>query len=178
MKRVFSFSSEYIISEDEKIEIVKWVENNKQEFDKNGFNRWKQHLDYFDDLPHIFNTIKQRIIERENLQSYEYEPLFRDSIAYMIDGGKLHEHIDPKHKGKEHIRFNVYVQLPEKGGRPIYDNVQHNLKERQYICCKASIDRHSATQCYGQRARVMISYGFLIPLNEVGIVVYDYPHEE
>ena len=93
----------------------------------------------------------------------------------MTNGGKLHEHKDPKSEDKEHIRFNVYVQLPEEGGRPIYADVQHNLKERQYICCRASIDKHSATKCVGNRARIIISYGWLIPKDEIGEVVYDFP---
>ena len=102
--------------------------------------------------------------------------MFKDSVAYHTNGGELHLHSDPKTDGLEHIRFNVYVQLPHEGGRPVYAGVEHKLQERRYICCWASRDKHKATMVKGDRARVIISYGFLIPKSEVGEIFYNYPH--
>lgn len=172
--RTYGSEDEPIISEQEQAEIVKWVKENVKEFNINGYNRWKQHLDYFDSIPTIFEVVKQRIVKKERLHGYEQEPEFRDSVGYMFNGGKLHEHMDSGLDGKEHVRFNVYVQLPEKGGRPIYGGIYHDIKERQYICCRASIDKHEATMCVGLRARIIISYGFLIPLDKLGEVKYNY----
>ena len=172
--RSYNFNDEAILDEIEQKIIVDWTINNYHYFDQNGFARCKQTLDYFDELPDVFNNIKQRIVEKENLHEYKTEPLFKDSIAYHTNGGKLHLHSDPKTDGLEHIRFNVYVQLPYIGGRPVYDGKERKLQERRYICCWANRGSHEATMVEGDRARIIISYGFLIPKIEVGSIIYNY----
>ena len=89
------------------------------------------------------------------------EPLFKDSIGYMMDGGQLHEHVDPNQDGLIHTRFNLYVQIPHEGGYPIYAGKTLRLKERTYICCRAGIDPHYCEKVEGDRERIIISYGFL-----------------
>lgn len=175
MQRIYNFDDEPIINESEQKEIVDWIVNNIEFLDLNGVNRYKQYLDFFESPPEIFNIVRQRIIDKENLHSYRQEPFLRDSIAYATNGSKLHPHTDPRCDGLEHVRFNVYVQLPKIGGRPVYAGIKHNLQERRYICCRSSLDLHQATTVKGDRARVIISFGFLIPLNEIGEVIYNYP---
>ena len=97
-----------------------------------------------------------------------------DSIGYMIDGGKLHKHTDPNVNNLVHTRFNVYVQLPNEGGYPIYSNNLYKLKERRYICCRAGIDYHECQLVKGDRARIVLSFGFLLPVDRVIKIIYDY----
>lgn len=175
MKRVYNYDDEAIIDEYEQKEIVEWITDNIEFLDRNGINRYKQYLDFFESPPEIFNTIRNRIIEKENLHLYRQEPILRDSIGYATDGSKLHPHTDPRTDGLEHVRFNVYVQLPKIGGRPVYAGIKHNLQERRYICCRSSLDLHQASTVKGDRARIIISYGFLIPFNNIGEVIYNYP---
>jgi hypothetical protein len=176
MEYIYSKNDEPIISLEEQEIIVNWVRNNFIYFKINGFNRWFQQLDFFNSIPDCMWKIKERIIEKENLYNYQQEPMFRDSIGYIKHGGELHLHKDPNPEGGElfHTRFNIYVQLPIKGGFPIYDDVVHNLKERTYICCRAGIDLHKCVKVEGNRERIVLSFGFLLPYDRIANVKYDY----
>ena len=94
----------------------------------------------------------------------------------MINGGELHLHTDPNPKDTNlyHTRFNVYVQIPKKGGLPIYNNQVCNLKERTYICCRSGIDKHCCQKVEGDKERIVISFGFLLPFERIKNINYNY----
>jgi hypothetical protein len=92
----------------------------------------------------------------------------------MFDGAQLHEHTDPNQGDLIHTRFNVYVQLPEEGGYPVYAGKTLKLKERTYICCKSGLDLHYCEKCIGKRERVVLSYGFLLPNDRIKNIFYEY----
>ena len=154
---------------------------------------YRQELDVFDDIPKCVWDIKNDIIQKENLYNYEQEPTLKDSVGYMINGGDLHLHTDPNPCDKYynydinnftnkiinendlvHVRFNVYVQIPHSGGLPIYRNILCSLKERTYICCLSGIDAHYTNKVVGDRERIVISFGFLIPKNHIPNIQYKY----
>jgi hypothetical protein len=176
MEYVYSLKDDEILTIEEQTIIVEWVKKNYSYFKSTGYNRWFQFLQCFDDLPPCIWDIKQKIIQKENLYGYEREPILMDSIGYMIDGGQLHLHTDPNPLNSDliHTRFNVYVQLPTKGGFPIYNGSTLKLKERTYICCKSGIDLHCCEKVEGDRARIIISFGFLIPKERIQNITYLY----
>jgi len=166
-----------ILSLKEKEIIVNWINNNYELLDSNGYNRYKIKLSLLKqkiDIPTCIYDIKKRIVEAEMLHDYDMEPLFEDSIGYMLNGAKLHKHTDPNNNNLVHTRFNVYVQLPDEGGYPIYNNNLYKLKERTYICCRAGIDYHECQEVKGDKARIVLSFGFLLPLDRVSKIIYDY----
>jgi hypothetical protein len=177
---IYSYDDEPIITTEEQASIVKWTRNNYKYFKPNGHNRYMQKLDYFEDVPKCIWDAKQKIIEKENLFSYEQEPIFRDSIGYMFNGGQLHMHTDPNplpnEKGEQlyHTRFNLYVQMPENGGYPIYNEMHCTLKERTYICCRSNLDKHYCAKVEGEKERIVISFGFLLPLDRIQNIIYKY----
>ena len=179
-ERYYSINDEPILSEEEQKIIVDWTRNNYQYFTCTGKNkndpRYRQFLDFFGEIPPIFYEIKNRIMDKEDLHKYQQEPLFRDSIAYAQHGSQLHRHTDPNRFGLIHVRFNVYVQLPYQGGTPVYGDTNIYLKERTYVCCRSGLDSHHAEKVIGERERIVISYGFLIPKEEIGEVKYFYPN--
>lgn len=169
--------SEPILSTEEQQIIVNWIDKNYRLLDHNGYNRYNIKLSLLGkkiDIPDCIYKIKQRIIDAEQLHNFIQEPIFEDSIGYMINGGKLHKHTDPNCNNLVHTRFNVYVQLPFEGGYPIYNNNLYKLKERTYICCRAGIDYHECQEVKGDRARIILSFGFLLPLDRVSKIIYDY----
>ncbi len=170
----YTSNDECIISLEEQEEIVQWIKNNYTKLNSNGYNRYMGLMDKFEDIPPIVWEIKKRIIEKEKLQDAVQEPLFKDSIGYMLDGGQLHKHTDPNKDGLIHTRFNLYVQIPLEGGYPIYANKTLKLKERTYICCRAGVDPHYCEKVIGNRERIIISYGFLLPPSRVKNIVYEY----
>jgi len=135
-----------------------------------------QLLNYFDDVPPCIWDIKQKIVDIEQLSQYEQEPMFKDAIGYMVDGGALHLHKDsnPSESNLIHVRYNVYVQIPHEGGIPVYDGVECGLRERSYICCRSGIDPHYCTTVHGLRERVVLSFGFLMPSERISHITYAY----
>jgi CRISPR/Cas system-associated protein Cas5 (RAMP superfamily) len=170
----YTSNDECIITIEEQEEIVNWLRENYLRLKKNGSNRYMKSLDEIPDIPKIVWDIKKRIVDKENMHEQIQEPFFRDSIGYMFDGAQLHEHTDPNQGDLIHTRFNVYVQLPEEGGYPVYAGKTLKLKERTYICCKSGIDLHYCEKCIGKRERVVLSYGFLLPNDRIKNIVYEY----
>ncbi len=179
-KYIYSSYDEPIISLEEQEEIVNWARRNCKYFKQNGYNRYMQKLEYFDDVPNCIWKTKEKIIEKENLFGYKQEPIFKDSIGYMFDGAQLHVHSDPNPPLDEngiqyyHTRFNLYVQLPEKGGYPIYNDIHCTLNERTYICCRSNLDKHYCAKVEGPRERIVISFGFLLPFDRIQNIIYKY----
>ena len=94
----------------------------------------------------------------------------------MFEGENLHLHSDPNPPNSEliHTRFNVYVQLPEVGGYPIYNRTHCRLKERTYICCRSGIDKHCCAKVEGKKERIILSFGVLVPYSRIENIIYDY----
>lgn len=174
---VYSKNDECIMSEQEQEIIVNWLRDNYLRLKSNGYNRYMKSMYDIPDIPKIVWDIRQRIVDKENLHDAIQEPKFKDSIGYMLDGGQLHEHQDPNNYGLIHTRFNVYVQIPEKGGYPVYNGHIYKLKERTYICCKAGIEPHYCEKVEGKRERIILSYGFLLPIELIQKIKYDYDYE-
>jgi hypothetical protein len=174
MKYIYTSNDEPIMSLDEQNIVVEWVKNNYKYFDNRNNNRYMQKLDYLKNVPKCIYDIKKRIFDKERLYEYKQEPTMRDSIGYMTDGGQLHVHRDPNMGELYHTRYNVYVQLPIIGGYPIYDDKVHKLKERTYICCRSGLDIHSCEMVKGPRARIVISFGLLLPIERIQNIIYDY----
>ena len=173
---VYSSEDEPIMSIEEQFEIVEWTKKHYKYFIKNNGNKYLQKIDYFDNLPKCVLEIKKRIFDKENLYEYEQEPIFRDSIAIMFKDESLHLHSDPNPKNSDliHTRFNVYVQLPEKGGYPIYGGTHCKLNERTYICCRSGIDLHCSAKVEGNRERIVLSFGVLVPPERIENIIYRY----
>ena len=175
---IYSSNDEPILTLEEQSIIVEWVRQNHISFHVSGYHRKMQLLDFFDYdyVPSCIWDIKKRIMDKEELYGYTQEPIFRDAIGYMIDGGQLQKHTDPNPEDSNyiHTRFNVYVQIPEKGGLPIYRDELCSLKERTYICCRSGIDYHSCEKVEGQKERVMLTFGFLLPPERIKNIKYLY----
>lgn len=173
---IYSKDDKPIITIEEQKEIVDWITINYIKLYKSGYNRYMKQLDKLENVPKCIWDIKQRIIDKELLHNNIQEPVFKDAIGYMLEGGQLQEHTDPNPANSNliHTRFNVYVQLPEKGGRPIYNNTHCNLNERSYICCRSGIDKHLTDKVEGNRPRIILSFGFLLPYSRIKNIEYLY----
>ena len=173
---IYSSDDEPIMTIEEQSEIVEWTKKNYKYFLRNNGNKYMQKIDYFDNLPKCILEIKKRIFDKEKLYEYEQEPIFRDSIGIMFKDTNLHLHTDPNPKDSNliHTRFNVYVQLPKKGGYPIYGGVHCKLKERTYLCCRSGLDLHCCAKVEDDRERIVLSFGVLAPPERIEKIVYKY----
>lgn len=175
---IYSSNDDKIITDEEQAIIVEWTRQNYKTFNSTGLNRQMQVLARYpnDYVPACIWEIKQRIVDKENLHDYKQEPIFKDAIGYMTDGGQLHEHTDPNPQNSNliHTRFNLYVQIPIKGGLPIYNNKLCSLKEGTYICCVSGRDKHYCQKVEGPRERIVLSFGYLLPPQRVENIKYLY----
>jgi len=152
-----------VITEAEQAELIQWGNANYTTFQKNGPGRQFKVLTGFANTPSCVWDIKKRIVEKEGLQNAPQEPMFKDYMGYITDGGKIHPHTDPNRDGLIHTRFNVVVQLPVKGGLPIYGGKTLQVSERHYVRCNSGIDEHTCELVEGPKARIVLSFGFLLP---------------
>jgi hypothetical protein len=167
--KIIEINDEPIISLEEQTAIVDWTKKNCNKFKKTGFNRSMIGLHLVPDFPEFVKEIKQRIELKENLKEYRQEPTIRDAIGIMVNGGKLPEHLDSNQQNNSliHARYNIYVQIPLKGGLPVYNNQIINIKERNYVCCRSGIDLHSCLQVEGEKERIVLSFGYLVPIEKI-----------
>ena len=152
-----------VMSIEEQTEVVEYARKNYKDFDVNGYNKWKKALDELNNVPECIYKIKERIVVKEKLEDAPQEPILRDQIGYMIEGGNLHPHIDKNYNGLIHVRYNVYVQIPYEGGMPVYGKHMIDVREREYTVCRSGLDLHFTDVVKGDRERIILSFGFLLP---------------
>ena len=150
-----------VMKPEEQKTIIEWANLNYHRFQKNGPGRQFCQFRELPDVPECVYTIRERIVQREKLHGVMQEPLLTDYIGYIQDGGQIHPHIDPNRGDLIHTRFNVFVQLPEKGGMPVYNDETIQVKEHSYIICCAGLHKHYCEKVEGSKARIILSYGFL-----------------
>jgi hypothetical protein len=152
-----------VITEAEQTELIEWANQNYTSFIKNGFGRQFQKLRVLPTVPACVWEIKKRVVAAETIEGARQEPLFEDYMGYITDGGKIHPHKDQNLDDLIHTRFNVFVQLPVKGGLPVYGDKVIPVSERCYVRCNSGIDVHTCEMVEGSKARIVLSFGFLLP---------------
>ena len=153
-----------IITETEQAELIQWANSNYTSFIKNGPGRQYQILTGLINIPPCIADIKRRIIEKEHLQQTLQEPEFKDYISYIQDGGQVTKHRVDNENNMTHVRFEVYVQMPERGGMPIINDQVDIVSERQYARRNSGIDFQASQMVQGSKARIILSFGFLEPI--------------
>ncbi len=162
-----------IITKDEQEFLLKWIYFNEDKFvpNKMGPNRKFISLDKLkiSEKPKLIGEIKIRILFKENICTWEQDPFFGDIITCNTEGGFIHQHTDPSLPNREHIRFNLFLSKPKKGGDPILMNQILSFEERQYIRYHVNKQHHKSLPVEGDKPRIAISYGISIPADSGSI---------
>jgi hypothetical protein len=138
-----------------------WAKESHASFLPNGRGRQYGILQEHNPPAEVWE-IKRQIVQANGLQSAEQEPVFRDFCGVIFDGGAIHPHTDQDSNGKQHVRFNVMVSKPVRGGVPIQDGVEVVVEEGEVWRCDASRVRHWCTEVVGAKPRIVLSFGFLL----------------
>ena len=118
-----------------------------------------------------FNDIIE--IEKYIIKHYNLNYPLRDSeygifISYSEEGHTVHLHKDNcTQENSTLIRFNLLISKPEIGGNPVINNKVIQVEEDEVWVCEASRYYHTTEEVKGNKPRVMISFGYNIPNNEV-----------
>jgi len=160
--------NEHIISKKELNFFLKFINTNKDFFVENGISSNRKMLTLHKKLnpPKLFFDVKKRILIKENiLYDYIDDSTYGDYIGYITNGGKIHYHNDPTLPLYDHIRFNLFLSVPKKGGFPIYNGVTIPVQVGDYVRCNSSKEYHECEMVEGDIPRIVISYGIYLKKN-------------
>jgi len=166
------------MTEEEQVEIINWFCEN--------FHRTRElphtKRDYMckaDDetVPPAFWAIKKRLVAREGLEGFEQEPEFKDFIGCILPGGKIQKHRDPNYGDRVHTRFNCFLHLPSANFRTYYDGKVVDARERGYVICRSGLEPHWTDVNEEETPRLSLSFGFLIPSQELERIYRTVPSE-
>lgn len=161
---MFDFFDNKIISKKEKNILLKWIYNNEFKFIQNPMGPHRKYYPFSEDpsIPKLFFEIKDRIIKKEKIKKWYLEPMYKDYVGMITNGGFIHEHQDANYFGLNHVRYNLFLSVPENGGTPVYNGKRLKMRECKYLKCLSGNERHSCETVIGDKPRIVISYGFLI----------------
>jgi hypothetical protein len=174
------FNRGEIMSEEERITLYNWIENDmKDKFRSLTNNRLAYDIHMNKDKYHpLLHIIYDRLIEKEGLQFYNFKVSLCDFISYIPKTGFIHKHTDDylAEFGYVHVRFNVFIQVPPNGMNTYYSGVQVDAKEGSYVISRSSVDIHYTEINTSNIPRISISFGFLLPREKVDNICKDMPY--
>lgn len=98
-----------------------------------------------------------------NLTPTVVEPIYKNFTGHhYAEGARTGAHTDEAPEGFAHVRCNVLVKLPPRGGLPFIDGETLSVEPNDLWLCLASEESHGSTPIAGGD-RVIFSYGALIP---------------
>lgn len=177
MKRIElngTYGYEDFITNEEQNELLLWTKNNIHQFRVNEANNHITNAPYgsrkigilseIENSPiDLIKKIKDRVVEIEQIKDWIIEPYFQDAITINEEGGLIHIHMDKNSIGYIHTRYNVILSYPNEGGHSIYNGKVNELKERMVWRCVAGKVEHGSTAVIGDKSRITLTLGFLIP---------------
>lgn len=112
--------------------------------------------------PPCVQAIKSMVEEFYGVQDAPQEPMFKDLIGFITEGGAVHEHSYPNVGDLVHTRFNVLLSKPESGGEPVISGKIIQVEEGDTWRCNAGLEKHSCTKVVGSKPRIVLSFGYLL----------------
>ena len=162
-----------IMNDEERTQISEWVNdliiNNKMdELKHDRLVYILNKTDNIDVLPLVFE-IKNRLERNEKLTSFENEKYINHFVTVILKNGFIQKHTDPNDVPRNlfHIRFNIFITVPKKGGITYYDGHEIDAVEGSYVLCRSGIDQHWSDPNEDDIRRVSLSFGYLLPAKKV-----------
>lgn len=168
MEKIFltgTYGYKNFIDEATKTTLLDWTFSNLTNFKDNTISPYRKYkkIKVEDSIHSLVMNLKTQIINQENITNWITEPDYEDYIGVNLTGGKIHRHKDDTQSGYTHTRWNLILSYPESGGHSIYNDETNILEEKLIWKCEASEYFHSSTEVVGDKPRITLSLGFLIP---------------
>jgi hypothetical protein len=180
MKKVIfenTYGYENFITEDERLELEYWALNMKNNMNRanpvNGENDQKDEylirhfakLSAFSNIPNLFERLKKKIIEIENIKNYLAAPINGDWLGILGENSYVEPHKDDNLNSEYYTRrYNLLVSTAISGGKPIYGGKLIPIKDKMLWRCDAGLITHSSEKVIGDKLRINLSFGFSIPI--------------
>ena len=142
-------------------ELLNWTSTqNLQQNCVNGNLSFYTFLKDLNNFPSSINEVRKKC---QNLVGGVYqEPVYKDVIAEILKNGFINEHTDPTVEGYKHLRCNILLQKPKKGGEIFFNKKPVPLDIGDLYVVDTSI-LHSVSLVEGSISFIGISFGFLVP---------------
>lgn len=108
--------------------------------------------------PDCINEIRKKCQDLTN--GIYQEPIYKDFVNEVFVDGFVYEHTDPTQKGFKHLRCNIMLQKPEKGGKLVFDKKPVDLNVGDMFIVDTSIP-HAISIVKGNLSYKTIVFGFL-----------------
>lgn len=160
------------IDNQSKDRIVNWTMDNYKNMDYftvNGFGRRYCSVNKFDtEITELVNQLAVEKYSELGIIGTYVEPIFGHFIGVNTQGGNVHPHMDKNVNGLIHTRINFMLSMPEMGGQPIvkFNDQEHQLEieEGDSWLNIAGLWEHTSTIVNGNKPRIVLSLGALVPL--------------
>jgi hypothetical protein len=130
---------------------------------------YKRYDESCSEVPDLFWQVRRRAVEMFSVTDFEDEPGYKCFLGCNTEGGFVHRHTDPSPPEKHHVRMNLMISKPLVGGEPVIDGKLVEVKERDLWCFFPTVMPHETTPVVGNRRRMVISIGILVPKSLVGL---------
>lgn len=151
------------ISEDKKNMLLDWAfENVLPDVLSSVGGRFHKKINPDDIIYDIVISIKNKIIEIENIIDWREEPIYGNFIGINKSRANIRLHTDRNEGDYIHTRWNLILSYPEEGGHSIYGGEINVLEENLMWKCVAGKVEHGSTEVSGNKHRITLSLGFLI----------------
>ena len=116
----------------------------------------------------IVYDLRKEIIELENFVNYKEPTISKNFFAEYGRDSECNVHSDPTREDDYvHIRYNIMLSKPDRGGQTIYGDDFLDIDERVLWKCNSEYYQHGSDTVLSHKPRSIISMGFLIHKDEI-----------
>jgi hypothetical protein len=140
-------------------ELFNWTNNQKlKQTTTNGNFSSLTYLQNLNTYPKCLNEIREKC--RKIINGIYQEPIHKDFILEIFENGYVNEHTDLTTGNYKHLRCNILLQKPEKGGKLTIDKQIIDLDVGDMYVVDTSI-LHAVSKVEGIKDYKSIVFGFL-----------------
>jgi hypothetical protein len=164
-----TYGYENFISQKDRIKLIQFIEKNLNHFKIRTDER--ELLCTIQDLPNypkkVIKKLRDRIIKLEKIGEHYPDIIYKDAISIIYEGGFHDYHRDINYLNWYLVRYNIILSKPEEGGLSLYGDEINDWDECTIWKCVAGNIKHGVTKVIGERPRIVLCLGFLIPMDAV-----------
>jgi hypothetical protein len=140
-------------------ELFNWTNNQKLGQNKtNGHLSFLYYLENLNNYPLCLNKVREKC--KKLIDGIYQEPIHKDFILEIFENGYVNEHTDLTTGNYKHLRCNILLQKPEKGGKLIFNKNVVDLDVGDMYIVDTSI-LHAVSKVQGNKDYKSIVFGFL-----------------
>jgi len=161
-----SRTPEFITPEEQAV-LTAWAETMEPHLKPNRMYRAYRDVRTLPSVPAEWEQVRRRV---EAFMALGDDPMVEEDFGMFLSiirvGGAIHDHRDFSPPGTRHLRCNLFLQLPERGGRPIVLETVMDVAPRMLLAFYANEMRH-ASEPFADDRRIVLSFGYTVPASHV-----------